>query len=169
MTRQHKQGFTLIELLLYISLSAVMLFATTQFLFVLVETRIKNQTIAEVDQQGIMVLQSIMQAVRDAEGIIAPATTTDGIFLSLMTSDPNTNPTIFDEVEGVMRITEGSEDPVPLTNERVTVSDLTFSNPARAGTRGMIRIEFTLAHKNEGERNEYSFTETFVASASVRP
>src|SRR3989338_5584522 len=64
-------GFTLIELLLYISIAGAILLATSIFLSLLLQARIKNQTIAEVDQQGLQVMQLITQTARNAEALIA--------------------------------------------------------------------------------------------------
>lgn len=138
-----QKGFTLIELLLYVSISALLLLVISLFLQMLLESRIKNQTIAEVEQQGLQVMQIITQAGRNAADI----------------NFTNT----FDLSSGVIR-----ENSIALTNSRVTASGLTFQNFSRTNTPGTIRISFTLAHVNPEGRNEYSFTKTFTGSATLR-
>ena len=59
-------GFTLVELLLYVGISSAILLASSLFLATLLESRIKNQTIAEVEQQGLAVMQIITQDIRNA-------------------------------------------------------------------------------------------------------
>ena len=49
------KGFTLIELLLYVSIASTVLLASTVFFHMLLESRVKNQTISEVEQQGLLV------------------------------------------------------------------------------------------------------------------
>jgi type II secretory pathway component PulJ len=66
------KGFTLIELLLYVSLTAILLLSITAFIGALLSARVKNASIAEVDQQGAQVMQQITQAVRNSEAIVAP-------------------------------------------------------------------------------------------------
>lgn len=66
-------GFTLLELLLYVSISAVLLLSTVEFLDALLRSRVKNMVIAEVEQQGAQVLQQVTQAVRNSEAITTPA------------------------------------------------------------------------------------------------
>ena len=59
-------GFTLIEVLLYVGIFSILLISTSVFVATLLESRIKNQTIAEVEQQGLQVMQIITQTVRNA-------------------------------------------------------------------------------------------------------
>lgn len=161
-------GFTLIELLLYVAISSVMLLAISFFLQTLLESRIKNQTIAEVEQQGLQVMQIITQTTRNAEAITLPAQGASASSLTLDVITGASDPTVFDLSGGVIRIAEGAGSPVALTNSRVTVSSLSFSNLSRASTPGTVRISFTLTHVNPDGRNEYSFTKTFIGSATLR-
>lgn len=163
-----KKGFTLIELLLYVAISSVLLLVISAFLSSLLQSRIKNQTIAEVEQQGVQVLQMITQTIRNAQSITSPA---QGISSSSLTLDvvaTTSDPTIFDLSGGAIRIKEGAASAIPLTNSRVTASALTFQNLSRSDTPGTVRIQYTLTHLNSSGRNEYDFTKTFVGSASLR-
>lgn len=161
-------GFTLIELLLYISISSVLLLALSLFLSMLLESRVKTQTLAEVDQQGVQVMQMIMQAVRNADTINAPTLGVGATSLSINTVTPALNPTTFDLSGGVIRVTEGLGSAVALTNARVVASDLTVTNLSRASTPGIVRVQFTLTYVNNTGRPEYDYTKTFYASASLR-
>lgn len=165
---QTKKGFTLIELLLYVAISSVMLLVISFFLQTLLESRIKNQTIAEVEQQGLQVMQLITQTVRNAQAITSPLLGTSASSLTLDVITVVSDPTMFDLSSGAIRITEGAGSPVALTNSRVTASGLTFQNLSRTSTPGIIRIQFTLTHVNPEGRNEYSFTKTFIGSATLR-
>ena len=163
-----KKGFTLIELLLYVSIASIILLATSVFLSTLLESRIKNQTIAEVEQQGLQVMQLITQTVRNAEAITAPTVGTSASSVTLDVITVASDPTVFDLSSGVLRITEGAGSAVALTNSRVTVSALTFQNLSRTSTPGTIRIQFTITHVNPSGRNEYNFSKTFIGSATLR-
>lgn len=163
------RGVTLIEVLLYVSISSLILLVTSVFLSVLVQSRIKNQTIAEVEQQGLQVMQMITQIARNAEAITTPS---QGASASSLTLDVVTiadDPTIFDLASGVLQSKEGVAAPVPLSNSRVIASGLLFSNMSRASTPGTIRIQFTLTHIASPEgRNEYNFSKIFIGSATLR-
>lgn len=166
--RSNTSGFTLIELLLYLGIAAIMLTIISVFLSTLFRARIKNQTISEVEQQGQQVLDIITQTIRSAETINSPLAGSSASLLSLDVIDLNDDPTVFDATGGVIRITEGAGSPLPLTNNRAVSTSLTFSNLSRINTPGTVRIQFTLTHINPEGRNEYTYTKTFYASASLR-
>lgn len=168
MSTQTEKGFTLVELLLYVSIIGVILVSFSVLLSIVMQSRIKNQTVSEVEQQGSEVLQSMTQIIRNTDNITSPTIGTTGASLTLDVLDAAKDPTIFDLAAGVIRIKEGAGAAVPLTNSRVTASSLTFKNLSRTGTPGTIRIQFTLSHINSGGRNEYAFTKTFYGSASLR-
>ncbi len=163
-----KYAFTLVELLLYIALAGGMLIVISTLYWTLIQAKIKNQTIAEVGQQGIQTMQIITQAIRNAEAITIPTNGDSGSTLSLSMSNAEQNPTIFDLSNGTLRITEGVGSAISLTSDRVIVSNLTFENISRIDTPGTIQIQLTLTHTNPGSRNEYDFTKTFTSSASLR-
>mgnify|MGYP001576794891 FL=1 len=163
-----KKGFTLIELLLYVSLSSVLLISTSFFMSTLLEARIKNQTIAEVEQQGLQIMQVITQTIRNAESINTP---TQGIIantLSVNTYDININPTVFEVVGNVLRIKEGSNPAIDLLNSKVKITDMNFSNLMRPGTPGSIRVEFVLSYVNNIGRNEFNYSKKFTNTATLR-
>lgn len=162
------KGFTLVELLLYISLISIMLFVISDFFFLIIKSRVKNQVIAEVEQQAVQAAQMITQAGRNAENVTSPGAGGNAAFLTLDMADISKNSTIFDLSGGVIRIKEGAGSPIPLTNSRVIASDLNFQNLSYAGTPGTIRVSFTLSHVNPENKNEYDYSRTFYASASLR-
>jgi Tfp pilus assembly protein PilW len=167
-TLNKRNGFTMVELLLYVGIASVMLVVISVFLTMLVSSRIKNQTIAEVEQQGLQAMQIITQSLRNADDINEPAFGNDAASLSFKTVTTENDPTIFTLVDGAIQIKEGAGAEVPLTNSRVIVSDLSFSNLSRADTPGTVRIRFTVTHLNFSGRNEYDFSKTFIGSASLR-
>lgn len=169
-TDQEKKhnGFTLIETLLYISIAFVILSTVSIFFRLSLESRVKNQTIAEVEQQGIRVMQIITQTIRNSEGINSPAQGTSGSSLSLNVAVAEDDPAIFNLSEGILQITEGASSAVNLTNSNIEVTDLSFTNLSRDNTFGIVRVEFTLDHVNTENRNEFNFTKTFYGSATLR-
>ena len=163
-----RNGFTLLESMLYIAIAAVVVMASTFFFFFLLESRIKNQTISEVEQQGAKVMRLMTQTLRNASAINLPGEGTHGTTLSLGTYSGTTTPTVFTVSSGVIRVQEASGTVVALTNSRISASDLSFHNVSRPGTPGIVRIEFTLTHINNTGRSEYAYSKTFVSSATLR-
>lgn len=163
-----QKGFTLVELLLYLGLAAVLLLVISVFLAMLLQSRVKNQTVAEVEGQGAMVMNLITQTIRNAEGINSPAAGASAASLSLDAAGVSNDPTVFDLSSGTLRIQEGAAAPVALTSSQVTASSLSFQNLSRAGTPGTVRVQFTLSYINPSGRNQYNYSKTFYASASLR-
>lgn len=163
-----KKGFTLIELLLYVSIIGAVILSIAVFLSLLMQSRVKNQIIAEVEQQGIQVMQIITQTGRNAEAITSPALGTSASTLTFDVPTVANDPTTFDLANGAIRITEGAGSPISLTNSQVTASGLTFQNLSRTNTPGTIRIKFTLTSVNPSGRNEYNYSKTFYDSATLR-
>jgi len=141
-----ENGFSLIELLLYISLSGIILLSILTFMASLLDARVKNQAIAEVDQSGTAIMQLITQTIRNATAINSPSSGTSASTLSLNTAVPANNPTVFDLSGGAIRITEGAGSPVNISSSRVVVSNLNFQNLSQPSAPGNIRLSFTLTH-----------------------
>ena len=170
MARANTQyGFTLIELLMYVVIVSTLLAALSGFFIMTAQARLKNQSIAEVDQQGALVIQAIAQSVRNANSISAPATGVTDSTLSLIVPTSSASPTIFSLSSGVLQIKEGSGAVVSLTNNEVTASNFTIQNLSRSGGYGAVQISFTLTRVNGGNRNEFDYQKTFTTTASIRP
>lgn len=161
----NSQGFTLIELLLYVAIIGIILLTVSGFLYTTLRSRVKNEVISEVNQQGIQLTQLMTQTIRNSSAINSPASGSSSASLSLNTSVPANNPTIFDLSSGAARIKQASAAEIPLTNSRVVVSGLSFTHL----TSSSIKIQFTLTHVNPGNRPEYTFSQTFNTTASLRP
>ena len=165
----YTKGFTLVEMVLYVSLCSIFLLTLSTLLTFLLETRVRSQAIAEVNQQGSQIMNMMTQTIRNGRSIQVPSIGTSSSILSITTAVPLRNPTIFDVSNGVMRIKEGSNSAIPLTNSRIKVSAINFQNvSSSASTEKIIRISFTIDHVNLGGRSEYTFTKTFGGSATLR-
>ncbi len=141
-----QKGFTLIELLLYMGLSAMVLFVTSMFLITLLEARVKNQTIATVNQEGNQAMSIITQTLRNATAINSPTIGTDSAVLSVNTPITGNNPTVFDLSNGAIRMTEGINPSVNLTSNLVIITNLNFRNLSRPSTPGNVDITFNVEH-----------------------
>lgn len=166
MKRHPPPGFTLIEMLLYVSISAVLLLSVTVLFQSLLDARVKNQAVAEVEQQGLQVMQIINQTVRNAAYIQSPATGTSAATLSVATS--TASQTVFDVAADTLRITEGVATPVSLTNAYVEASGFSAFNLSTSTSPGTVRVEFTLTHVNTEGQNRNDVSRVFTGSASLR-
>jgi type II secretory pathway pseudopilin PulG len=167
-SHKSKPGFTLLELILYTGLAAFILTAVTFFSGTILASQIKNQTIAEVEQQGIQIMQIMSQSLRNAQRINSPVRGSQSATLSIDGLLPAKNPTIFTLAGNAITMTEGMNPAIQLTSQRISASNLVFRNLSRNGTPGSVRIEFTLSRNNTEGMNEYEYAKTFVISVSLR-
>jgi len=166
--RTNTAGYTLIELLLYVSIAGMLLVALSTFFGLSIEARVKTQTITEVEQQGSLAIDYIQQTLRNATSITSPAAGVAASSLTVVVPTVSLSPTIFNLSGTTLQVKEGTATAVALTNSKVSVSNLAFTNVTRSGTHGALRISFTLDRVNSTGRNEYSYSKTFTTTVSIR-
>lgn len=164
----HQRGFTLLEVLLYIGIFSVMSTVISIFLVLVLETRVKSQTIAEVEQQGLAIVALLTQTIRNAEAINEPTAAMDAGALSLDAAGTGDDPTWIEVSDGALWIKRGASESQALNNNHVIVSAVSFQNLSSSQTPGTIRFQFTLAAVNPSDTNPYNYVETFYASATLR-
>lgn len=163
-----QQGYTLIELLLYVVIVGMLLTSVVGFMGTATDARVKNQAIAEVDDQGIAVMDYITQTIRNATSISAPAA--GGVAassLTLVVPTASLSPTVFSLSGTTLQVKEGTAAAIALTSSDVQVSNLSFKNLTRSGTIGIIQVSFTLSRVNLGNQNVFNYQKTFTSSAEV--
>ena len=161
------EGFTLVELILYLAIASLIVVFASVFIHNLLESKVKNQAILEVEEQGVQTLNLITQTIRNAEDINSPAKGDSSSELSLAVSDASKSPTVFDVSQETLRIKEGDSSATALTSNRVWVDEIHFRNLSRDGTPGIVRIELTLSYASEGQTQAYQYSKTFYASAAL--
>jgi len=169
MTKSTPQaGFTLIELLLYISVVGTLLTSVSIFFGTTLDARVKGQSISEVEQQGAIVMDYILQTIRNADSITAPGTGLTANSLTLVVPTGALSPTIFDLSGTTLQVKEGAGAAVALTNSKVQVNNLTFKNLSRGSTPGVLQVSLQMSRVNPSGRNEYSYQKTFTSTAALR-
>lgn len=164
----NSSGFSLVELLLYIALSATILLILSTTIFNLLQARIKGQAIAEVEQQGIQIMELLKQTVEQSSSIVSPAIGSSDSSLNLVMPTPALSPTIITLAGNTITMTEGVNPALNLSSSSLLVSNLTFANWSKPSTPGLIRISFTLSYVNNENRQEYNYSQTFVTSVVKR-
>jgi len=165
----NRNGYTLLELLIYIVIVSALLMTITTFFSLVAEARVKNQSISEVNDQGAAIMDYITQTIRNATSITAPATGSNAASLTLVVPTGSLSPTIFDASGSPsnIRVKEGAGAAIPLSANNIDVSGLNFRNLTRAGTNGIVQVQFTVSRVNPLNRNEYDYRKTFISSAEV--
>lgn len=160
-------GFTLIELVLYVAISATLLGVVMSLYFTLARTQARQQSIAEVEQQGAAALSLLLQTTRNAQFVVSPTPGTASTTLILTTYAAAMNPTVFFVASSTLYVTEGSSTPVALTNSQVVISQLSFLNVAASTTDGSIKVQFMLSYAST-THYETNYASFFTSSATVR-
>ncbi|OGC71464.1 hypothetical protein A3J33_02365 [candidate division WWE3 bacterium RIFCSPLOWO2_02_FULL_53_10] len=156
------KGFTLIELLLYLGIATLIISTVSIFIYLNLQARVRSQVVAEVEQQGMQIMQIISQATRNAQTVNFPNQGDTDVYLDIKVPAPD-NPTVFDLSGGAIRIKEGTGSATPLTSSRVIASSLTFHNMQKA-----VKIQFTLTYSSSSTQATYVFSKIFYGSAMVR-
>lgn len=162
------QGFTLIEVLLYLAIASVMLFAVSGFVVMSLQSRSEGMVATEVEQQGEKIMQTITKSIRESSTITSPTANNSSPSLTITTTIPATNPTVYSLNSGILMITEGASPAVGLNGSRVTISGLTFINTSKPTTSGSIKIQFTASYNGNISRREYNYSKVFYGTASLR-
>ena len=113
-------------------------------------------------------MKTITQTLRNASGVNSPTISNIASSLSVVTTSPSTTPTVFSESGGVLYITEGTGGAVALTNNKVVISNLLFSNFSRPSTPNIIKISFKITSGTIGSSLGGSYSYTFNGSADLR-
>lgn len=160
----NKSGITLLEVILYLAILSTLVFGIGSFVDLVKNVRVKNQVIAEVDQQALQIIQIITQTIHNAQSISSPTLGQEQSSLVLV--DLNNNFFIFALADDSITIDRGVG-AVNLNNDRVLASDLLFKNLSRAGTPDIIQINFTLTYNNDLDNQIYNYSKTYVTATRI--
>ncbi|MEN9552241.1 MAG: hypothetical protein RI935_618 [Candidatus Parcubacteria bacterium] len=165
---KHPKGFTLVEMALYVGICSVVLFSLSTLFATLVSSRVKNQIITEVNQQGAFVMNTITYAVRNGVSIQSPASGSASSTLIITSSNPAINPSIIYGSSSRVVIRESTSTEIFLTNTRVIVNSLLFENVSSSTTDTVIRVSFTISGNTNSTKQEFNYSKTFTGSATLR-
>jgi len=175
-----RSGFTLIEVLLYMAIMALLLLAIGLSMQAFLEARVRNQVIAEVNHEASKAMNLTLQSIRNATGITSPTAGNSADTLEVTVADAAKSPTCFRLSGGALQIAEGGASCgengwTNLTDaDIVTVSVKTgesavFRNLTRSGTAGIIKVIFTIAHKEPANPRYFEqYEKDFQGAAALR-
>ena len=131
------------------------------------EIRAKAHAQEEVRYTAAFITEKIRVSVDGAHTILTPSMNATGTVLTLQMHDPEKNPTVFDSVDGQVRMQEGSGSPAVLSVDGV-VPTLEFSNVTQEDGPGSIRYILHLESYNPEQRIALSASSTFYTTVSIR-
>ncbi|MFH1546937.1 MAG: prepilin-type N-terminal cleavage/methylation domain-containing protein [bacterium] len=163
---KNQSGMSLVEVMLYISISTIIMITLSYFMFTVIKTRVKSQTITEVDYQGNQAIYLIAEKIRNSKSVSLPIPHQSSDSITLITFEETNNPTVFSLIDGKVFLSEGTSDPIQITSNRVTITKLDISNISDDSR--IFRIDLEVTHRNPENIIEYNFTESFTGSAAIR-
>lgn len=161
-------GFSMVEMIVYIAIFSMFVGALVTFALNINNSRAHNQIILEAKGQGADLMRRLTTTIEGATLINTPGTGLSSGVLSINTTSSETTPTIFSGNGEVLFITEGVSEPVALTNNKVWVKDLVFTNVSHAGTKGIIQIRFTITNSSAITDPNQQYSINFYGSSAIR-
>jgi len=161
-------GFTLLEFIIYMALVTVIISAVSQLGFNIIVNKEKTETVEEISYNARFGMTKITDAVHRAELINTPLVGATSTTLSLKMASSSEDPTIFSISGGILQVQVGSNSPVDITSNEVTVSPLEFSNVSYPTASGTVRITATIESASSSQKiKSYNFSKTFYTTANI--
>ncbi len=127
-SREQHAGFSLLEVILFLGILSIILGTAMAVSISTEEARIRQRSIAEVEQRGTQILETVTKSIRRSEAILSPAINQTGSVLALQMTLSGEFPTIFaPTASGNLLLVEKST-LFSLLSPQVTVSALQFQN-----------------------------------------
>lgn len=161
------KGFTLVEVLLYIAIVSFVVGVISTFFFLLLEVRVKNRAVAEVDQQGQYVMRALESISREATAITSPTAGSSSASITFTMPNAGEDPAALDINSGRIRLQEGANSYF-LTSNELVASAISVENLTQTNGTGTARVIFTLASTSSTGRYEYEYSQTFITSITPR-
>ncbi len=138
-----KKGFMLLEMIIYISIFIIFIIGLFSLISNIVIFRVNYQEIVEVNNQGIEIVSIITQNIRN------------GSSLEIIDNNLIVDNVTFFEDSGVFYIKEELSNSIPLSNDRVYISNLVFSDLSYGEYPKTIKFSFDLNSLNSNFDNQF--------------
>ena len=150
--RRFERGATLLEFIIYIGVISLVLTTATLFAMEMLHAQSKARALSEVVRNARFAASRLEIEIREAADVNVGASVfdTDPGTLSLATSTPATDPTIFAVSAGALTIKQGTGAAMPLTNAQVEVQEFTVENVGTPNRTRAIRLHLKVRAKSTG-------------------
>lgn len=145
---QNKTGFSLLEILIYTGLIAMVGMLLSGILISVTKIGNRQSASTEVNQQLNFVLQTIQRLVRDSSLVDIPGGTATSTLVLKMKS-PAEDPTRLYVSNNRIYLQLGAGSAAPITNEQVSVNNLTFFKISTYPGHDSVQVDLTLAYNTQ--------------------
>jgi prepilin-type N-terminal cleavage/methylation domain-containing protein len=140
-----EKGFTLIEMLIATSLFVLIVVGFIGILTTVTQVQVQTSSSAVVNQESQFLLQKLQYYVETAS-IIDISTSTPTSTLRFDGVSSSTDPSYITLASGTVYVQQGGGALQPLTSNRVTVSNLSFTRRANPPGHDAVSISYTLSY-----------------------
>jgi type II secretory pathway component PulJ len=176
-----KNGFTLVELIAYIALTAIILVGAVNFTMNVIIGDREARGNQEVYANARVVMNQMASQIRNAEDVITGSSTFashPGV-LTLDFTGTGTDVVFDTYTKSVtiggssttirkLRVKEGSDAAVDLTNDNLDVTNFVVRNLTRESERKNINIELTIQRANPGADSDFAASISLETGVSLR-
>lgn len=167
MLKHTQKGFTLVEIIIYVAIFVLMFGSISLFSNMITDSRSRNQLILEVNDQGERISRLILQTIRNSRSISTPLPQTASSSLTLNTGDVSTDPTVFYISSGILYMQEGISPSVAISNDKIKINNIEFSNLSRSSTPGIIRYSMNITNSGTSQKAALIYSNNIYGSASI--
>ena len=150
----NNKGITLIETILYITIVSILLVALMNFGGQITLSRLKAQSLEEIQQNARFGLHRISIDVHNTQSI-NPATQDDFLHLDMDLADL-TDDIYYTLNQGQLTRQVGNATPEILTSDQVNITELIFTEITNENDFRNIKINITLQDISYGQRSDFN-------------
>lgn len=168
MTAQRSRaGFTLIEVIIFMAIFSMVLVVMLPLLFSATESRLRQQTIALVENNGMQIVQNLTRRARNAERILQPVAGSTGAVLALQHGSGGLHPIIFGIQTGSLIVIE-RDTKRAITSNQVAVIDFVIRNTSTAADKQSFTYSFRVSRTIRLEQ-PHTYDRRFQGALTLHP
>lgn len=169
---KNRNGFTLIEMMIYIAIIGGVVASFVSYSLTIGDSRNKTYVAQEVHANSRLALSVITDSIRSANWVNVGSSTFDadpGV-LSLSMANATLNPTIISlsADDGILKIVQGINAPIEITNANVKVTDLVFKNLTSTGGRASVGVDLTVEYANSSGDKGFNYRQDLHTAVTIR-
>lgn len=148
----------MIETLVYIAILGMVVSSIVAYTLTLSGSRNKNYVVQNVQANSRAMLSVISEKIRASSVVVTPAAgaTSNQLVLDMPGASPNI---IFSVSNGQLIMTEVGSPDVALTDSRVAVTGLVFTNAAATGERDIVNIQANVSYNAAAGDVEHGYAQ----------
>lgn len=162
-----RPAFTLIEMMIFIAVFALVMAVALPLLFASTETRLRQQTIALVEDNAAQLIQNLTRRARNSERIIRPAMGTTTSVLALQHASGSINPIIFGVQTGSLVVIE-KDTKWEVTSSQVAVLDFLIRNTSTSTDRQSLSYSFRISRTIRLQQ-PHTYERSFQGTITLHP